>query len=102
MEDRIVAVLPALIGEAMLGLAAILHEAVAIRVAIGVAPGERGFDIWPERRDGLDISGSLEIHSGQHDEKRCRVDAAVILAEGHLIEHRHFALPALVQDLARL
>ena len=50
MEDRVVQILPTLIGEPGLHAARILDEAVAIDVAGSVDPGQRAFDRRPELR----------------------------------------------------
>ena len=48
MENRVVRILPTLMDEAVLRLAAIFDEAVAIQVAIAIDPGERALDVWPD------------------------------------------------------
>ncbi len=53
----------------------------------------------PERRR---VVGAVEIGAGEHDEERCRIDAAVVAAERHLAESGHLAVAHLVQDLAGL
>ncbi len=70
MEDRIGAVLPALVGQAVDRLPAIFEEAVAIDVAVFRHPAERGFDVRPQRADEIEIAGAGVIGGGKHDEKR--------------------------------
>ena len=48
MEDRVVGILPALIGEPLLGRALIFDEAVAVGVAGTVDPAKRGLDRRPQ------------------------------------------------------
>ena len=86
----------------LLGLAVIFDEAVAVAVAVFVDPAQRGLDVRPDLGQGLAIAGALEIHAGEHEEERRRVDRAVVAAERHLAEVGHLAVTALVQDLARL
>ena len=52
--------------------------------------------------EGFQIVGALGIEAGKQDEERRRVDAAVVLAERHLMQGRHLAVAHFVQDLARL
>ena len=76
VEDRIVAVLPALIDEALLVGAVVFHEAVAVGVAELVDPGQRRLDVRPDGADRLDVARPVEIGARQHDERasnrRCR------------------------------
>ena len=102
VEDGVVGVLPALIGQALLGGAIVFDEAVAVGIAGAVDPGQRRFDVRPQRRDGLVVAGPLGIEAGEHDEQRRRIDAAVIEAERDFAERRHLAAAHLVQDLAGL
>jgi hypothetical protein len=102
MEDGVVAVLPALVGEAVLRLAVVLDEAVAVAVAVGVAPGERRLDLGPEGLDRRAVARALEVLPGEHHEEGSCVDRAVVAAEGDLAEVRHLAEAALVKDLSGL
>ena len=96
------AVLPALVGQALLGLAGIFHEAVAVAVAVGVDPFQRELELRPDRPDRAEIARDLVILRCQHHEERRAVDGAVIVPEGHLAEHRHLAATGLVQHLSGL
>ena len=102
MEDAVMAVLPALILQALIGQPAIFDKAVAIPVAMLVDPGERSLDLRHDAVQKADVAGAVEIGPGQHDEKRRGIDAAIIMAEGHLAQLGHFAAANLVQDLAWL
>ena len=51
---------------------------------------------------GGEVAGAVEIGAGEDDEERRRVDAAVVAAEGDLVQLGHLAEAHLVQDLARL
>jgi hypothetical protein len=82
-------------------VARVLHEPVAVAVAALVNPGERSHDVRPQPDQELDISGAIEIRTGQHHEQRRRVHAAVVAAERHLAEASHLAAAGLVQDLSR-
>src|SRR5439155_23359479 len=61
VENGVEGILPALVHEPVRGLAMIFDEAVAIPVGRAVNPGERGFQIGPDRADRLVISRSLRI-----------------------------------------
>ena len=102
VEDRIVAVLPALVDQPGVALAAVLDEAVAVAIARLVHPAQRRQDVRPQPAHGLDVVGAFEIGARQHDEQRRGIDAAVVVAERHLAQQRHLALAHLVQDLAGL
>ena len=102
MKDRVVGILPALVGETLLGRAMILDEAVAIGITRAIDPGERGLDRGPKLGDGVVVAGPLGIEAGQHDEERRGIDAAVVEPERDLAQRRHLAAAHLVQDLSRL
>ncbi len=78
MEDRVVRILPALIGEPHFGLAMVFDEAVPIRVAGAVDPCQRPVDRRPQFSQRVDIAGSLCVFARKHNEQRGRVDTAVI------------------------
>ena len=82
MKDGVVAVLPTLVREALLRFAVVLHEAVAVAVAVLVAPAQSRSDTWPDCLDGRSIAGGVVILTGQHDEQRRRVDGAIVAPEG--------------------
>ena len=88
--------------EAALRLAAVFDEAVAIQVAITIDPGERALDIWPDSFHERPVASARVVCTGQHNEKRRRIDAAVIALERNLAQGGHFILAHFVQHLARL
>ena len=102
VEDGVVGVLPALVHQAVGRLPLVLDEAVAVAVAVAVDPAQGGLDVGPERLDERPVAGALVVGAGQQDEQRRGIDAAVVAAEGHLLQRRHLAVAGLVQDLARL
>src|SRR5262249_11656877 len=59
MEYVIEGILPALVREPFIRGAVILNEAVAVLIGGAVDPGQRGFEVGPDRADGLVIAGSL-------------------------------------------
>jgi hypothetical protein len=61
--------------------ASILDEAVAIHVAIMIDPCERALDVWPNRLNERAVTRTRVVRTGEHDEKRCCVDAAVVTLE---------------------
>ena len=100
MEDGVVGVLPALVQQAAVGLPLVLHEAVAVPVAIAVDPVQGGLDMGPEGRDERTIAGTLIVDAGQQDKQRRGIDAALIAAKGYLLQRRHLAVAGLGQDFA--
>src|SRR6202042_2509297 len=81
MENRIEGILPSLIREALLGLAMIFDEAVAVAVAVMIDPGERCLGVRPQRAHRLKIAGAPKILSEQQQEEGRGVDAPVVAAE---------------------
>src|SRR5262245_3606567 len=102
VENRILGIFPALVGETALGRAVVFEKAVAIGISGAVDPGERGLDRGPQLHDDSVVAGALGIDAGEHDEERRRVDAAVVEAEGDLAQRRHLAFAHLMQNLSRL
>ena len=102
VEDGVVGVLPALVGEPGLAAAVIFDEAVAVGVARTVDPAERRLDIGPKLAQRIDVAGVLGIKPGQQHEQRRRIRAAVIKPERDFAQHRHFAAAHFVQDFAGL
>ena len=102
VEDRVVGILPALVGETLLGGTIVFDEAIAVGIARAIDPGEGGLDRRPQLPDGGVVAGALRIETREHHEQRRGVDAAVIETEGHLAQPCHLAFAHLVQDLARL
>ena len=99
VEDQIIGILPALVGEAVLAFPRIFDEPVAVPIAIFVDPAQRRPDVRPDRPDCIDVAGAVEIHAREHHEKRRRIDGAIIHAKRNLAEPRHFAVARLMQDL---
>ena len=102
MEDGVVGILPALVGESLFGGALIFDKTVAVGIAGAVDPAQRRFDRRPQFGKRLVVAGALDIEPGQQHEQRRRIDAAVILRERHLAQRRHLAAAHLVQDLSGL
>ncbi len=102
VENGVLAVFPALIDEPLVVLPRIFDETIAVAIAIAFDPFERRADMRPQLTDGLEVAGPLEIGSGEHNEERRCVDAAVVAPERHFSESRHLAMARLMQDFARL
>src|SRR5918993_3532874 len=102
MKDGIVRILPALVGKAALCLTMVLDEAVSVAVAVLAYPVQRSLDVGPDCRDGLAISGALQIHSCEHEEEWGGIDRAVIAAEWNLAQIGHLTLAQLMQDFTWL
>ncbi len=101
VEHAVLAVLPALIGQAGLPAAGIVDQPVAIGVAEMLHPGGGRLQGGPQVLDQRDVAGALGIGAGQGHEQRRGVDSAIIAPERHLPQGRHLALAGLVHDLAR-
>ena len=80
----------------------IFDETVFIGVTWTVDPGKRLFDRRPKFPHRLQIPARLRILSGEQDEQRRSIDAAIVTAKGNLPETRHLTGPRLVQDLSGL
>src|SRR6266508_6422105 len=102
MENCIVRILPALMDETEFGPASILDEAVALDVTVMIDPRERALDVRPNSLNEHAITGALVVRPGEHDKKRCRVDAGVVTLKWNLAYCGHLAGACLVQYLARL
>ena len=102
MENRVEGILPSLIREALLGLAMIFDETVAIAVAVMIDPGKRCLGVRPQRAHRLEIAGAPEILPEQQQEEGRGVDAPVVAAKRHLAQICHFPMAHFVQNLSRL
>src|SRR5688572_3669832 len=77
-------------------------KAVALEVAKVAQPAQRCFDRWPQRLKQFVVVGPVEVLGSQQEEKRRRIDAAVVPAVGQLVDPRELVVTRFVQDLARL
>ncbi len=101
VKDRVVGILPALIGQALLGRAPVLDEAVPVGIAWPVDPAQCCLDRRPQLGERLFVAGAFDVEAGQQHKQRRRIDAAVILRERHLAQRRHLAAAHFMQDLSR-
>ena len=104
VEDRIEAVLPALIGEpAARSSRAYSTKPSPSRSPVPSIQAERRLDVRPDRADRVEVAGALR-DTGPRAGRTSGVAStdAIIAAERHLAEPRHLAAAHLVQDLARL
>ena len=95
-------VLPTLVDETEFRPTSIFHETVAVDVAIMVDPFEGALDVRPNRLNEYAVTRTSVVRTGEHDEKRSGVDAAVVTFEWNFAQRGHFASAGLVQHLARL
>src|SRR3984957_8722511 len=100
MEDGVMGALPALIGEALLGLPVVLDEAVAVPVAVGIDPPQGRLRVGPQRAHQFQVARAHEIFTEQQNEQRSGVDAPVVAAEWNLMQIGHLAMTHLMQYLA--
>ena len=97
--DRVPGVLPALVLEAGLLVAALVGDvAVALQVGVLVDPVERGARLVLEVAHELRVAGPALVLVEQDDEQRRRVGGAVVRRVRPLLEGRHLAVAHLVQD----
>ena len=102
MENRVVGILPALVGQALFGSPLVLDKTVAIGVTRPIDPAQRLFDRSPQLGERLVIAGAFDIEPGeQHEQGRC-IDTSVILRKRHLAQRSHFTAAHFMQDLSRL
>ena len=102
MEDRVAAVLPALIDETLTRSTLVLDEAVAVPIAVAFDPVESRLDMRPQLANSIEIACPLKIFSREHDEERRRIHAAVVAGEWDLAQIGHLPVTGFVQNLARL
>ena len=99
--DRVPGVLPALILEAGLLVAALVPDvAGAEQVGVLVDPVERRPGLVLELPHGLAVTGPALVLVEQHDVERRRVGTAVVRRMRPLLEGRHLPVAHLVQDAA--
>ena len=103
VRDRVPRVLPALVLEAGLLVAALVPDvAVALEVGVLVDPGERRARLVLEVAHELAVARPALVLVQQHDVERRRVGAAVVGRVRALLERRHLAVAHLVEDAARI
>ena len=100
--DAVPGILPALVDQAVAGLAAVLDEPVAVGVAVGLDPLQRPVGVRQQRGDCAVLAAPALELAEQHDEQRRRVRTAVVRAAAAERERGGRAKAHLVQDLARL
>ena len=101
--DRVPGVLPALVLEPGLLVAALVRDvAVALEVRVLVDPVQRRARLVLEVAHELRVAGPALVLVEQHDVQRGRVDAAVVGRVRPLLEGRHLAVAHLVEDPARV
>src|SRR5581483_3855018 len=96
---RVPRVLPRLVREAARSPPLVLHEAVAVAVAVRVDPRERGERRLPEPLDERGVVHPPPGLRDEHDEERSGIDAAVVAREPGGCGP---AVANLVHDLPRL
>ena len=102
-RDRVPGVLPALVLEPGLRVAAlVLDVAVAVAVAVAIDPGDRRARLALQLARQRAVARPALVLLEQDQEQRRRVGAAVVGRVRPLLEGGHLAEPQLVQDLARL
>ncbi len=102
VEDGILAVLPALVGQARVLPALVVDQAIAVGVAVVIHPFDRSQQVRPQAVDEFQVAGAVGVGARQGHEQRRGVDPAVVAAEGQLAQGGHLAPAGLVHDLAGL
>ena len=101
--DRVPRVLPALVLEPGLLVAALVRDvAVALEVRVLVDPVQGRARLVLEPAHELRVAGPALVLVEQHDVERGRVGAAVVRRVRPLLEGRHLAVAHLVEDPARV
>ena len=101
-EKPVVAVLPALVDQAIRVAAAVLDKSIAVTVAVSIEPRERSLDARPQFQDSGEVAGTLKIGACEHNKERRGINAAEVAAEWNFAKFGHFSEPHFVQDLAGL
>ena len=102
VADPVVRVLPALVEEPLRRPPLVLHEPVAVAVAVLVDPLERPERVRPQAVDERPVAGPVPGRAEEHEPQRRGVDGAVVGPVRGLAGAGHLAGPQLVQDLAGL
>ena len=68
VKDRVLGILPALVGEAPLGCAVILDETITVRIAGAIDPCERRFELGPQLGQCRIIARPLDVEPGEDHE----------------------------------
>jgi len=68
MEDGILRILPPLMEQAFRRPAAVFHKPVPVKIAVGVDPLQREFNVRPDGAKKIEISGAFVICRREHHE----------------------------------
>ena len=99
--DRVPGVLPALVLEPGLLVAALVRDVTVVhQVGVVVDPGERRPGLALERANQAAVAGPALVLVEQHDVERRGVGGAVVRRVRSLLERGHLAVPHLVEDPA--
>src|SRR6185369_16045384 len=102
MEDGVVRILPALVGEPAVRLTVVFDKAVPVPIAVLADPAQGRLDVGPDFKKRVVVPGALEIQTREQKKERRGINRAVVAAEWHLTQVGHLAVASLVQDLAGL
>ena len=102
IDDRIPGVFPSLVDQTFFRGALVLDVAIVVLIAVFRHPLQRRFDGISELVEKPQFSRPGRVARDQNQEKRRRVNRAVIGRLGNFIDMRHLAYPELMHDLARL
>src|SRR5262245_39937150 len=102
MKYGIQRIFPSLMDEPAFRAAAVLYEPIAIEIPRAINPLQGKHNIRPNLRDKGLIARPFVIGSGQHNEQRRRIDAAVVAAVRNLVEGRHLSIACFIQNFANL
>src|SRR5216683_2880688 len=91
MKDRVVGILPALVGESARRFAQILDVAVAVAIAVVFDPLDRPPRMRPQLIGQREIAGDFDGSAVQPQKERGRINAAVVAAERDLAGRGHLA-----------
>src|SRR5579864_5163190 len=102
MKDRVEGILPALVGESARRLAQILDVAIAVTISVVFDPFDRAARVGPQLIGQCEVAGNFDRSAIEPEEKRGRIDAAIVAPERNLAGRGHLAGANLMHYLARL
>src|SRR5690242_5829399 len=91
MKNSVEGILPALVGESARRLAQILDVPIAVAIAVMFDPLDRAARVRPQLIGQCEVAGNFDRPAIEPQEKRGRIDAAVVAPERNLAGRGHLA-----------
>ena len=102
MEQRVGGILPALVAHTAGGALRILDEAVVVRIAIAVDPGQRAEQGGQKFDEQILVVEPVHHFDGADQEQRRAIDGPVVGRVRNQLEIGELAVASLMQNLAGL